>query len=78
MKIKMGTNAKILFFSIFSNTLLFLTVILSIQNSNTTRKINFFRLQTIPLPISFIVASSFIIGSISSSLVILGKRKNNN
>ncbi len=75
MKIKMGTKAKIIFLSIFSNTLLFLTVILSIQNSNTTRRINFFSLQTIPLPISFIVTSSFIMGSISSSLLILGKKK---
>ena len=78
MKLKMGTNTKILFLSIFTNTLLFITVILSIQNSNTIRRIKVFNLQTIPLPISFIITSSFIIGSMSSSLVILKKRKNKN
>tara|TARA_B100000945_G_scaffold160139_1_gene128596 strand:+ start:200 stop:436 length:237 start_codon:yes stop_codon:yes gene_type:complete len=77
MNLKMDKTAKIIIFSIFSNTLLFITVLLSIQNSNATRRIKVLNLETIPLPISFIVTSSFIIGSFTGTLLTLqiGKRK---
>ena len=75
MNIKMGKNKKIIIFSIFSNTLLFITVLLSIQNSNTSRRIKFLAIETIPLPISFIISSSFIIGSISSIFINLAPEK---
>tara|TARA_Y100001968_G_scaffold327045_1_gene371305 strand:+ start:12434 stop:12670 length:237 start_codon:yes stop_codon:yes gene_type:complete len=77
MNLKMDKNAKIIILSIFSNTLLFITVLLSIQNSNATRRIKVLNLETIPLPISFIVTSSFIIGSFTGCLLTLqiGKKR---
>ena len=74
MNLKMDKTAKIIIFSIFSNTLLFITVLLSIQNSNATRKIKVLNLETIPLPISFIVTSSFIIGSFTGTFLTLQRK----
>ena len=58
-----------LFFSITFNSCLFLLLIIGIQNSSSKRKINLFKNETIPLPISFIVGVSFITGSITGSFV---------
>ena len=58
-----------LFFSITFNSCLFLLLIIGIQNSSSKRKINFFKNETIALPISFIVGVSFITGSITGSFV---------
>tara|TARA_Y100001978_G_scaffold193931_1_gene200564 strand:+ start:488 stop:721 length:234 start_codon:yes stop_codon:yes gene_type:complete len=73
----MGRIPKIAIFSILSNTILFLFVILTIQNSKITKKIDFLTFQTVPLPISFIISSSFIIGSISGSLLTSQIKKGN-
>ena len=61
---------KILFALIF-NTTLFLILFVSIQNSSKKSEINFLINETIRLPISFIIGSSFISGSISGSLLSL-------
>ena len=78
MKFKIDKNAKVIIFSVFSNVLIFIAVLFSIQNSNTTRKLKVLNLETIPLPISFIVSSSFIIGSFTGSFLTLqiGRDKN--
>ena len=73
----MGRISKIAVFTIFSNTMLFLFVVLTIQNSKITKKIDFLNFQTVPLPISFIISSSFIIGSISGSLLTSQIKKGN-
>ena len=65
----MGRIPKIAILSIFSNTAIFLFVVLAIQNSNITKRIYFLNFKTVPLPVSFIISSSFIIGSISGSLL---------
>ena len=54
-----------------TNTLLFFVMIICIQNSNSKRKVDLFFNKTVPLPISFIVGSSFISGSILGGLLTL-------
>ena len=60
---------------ILLNSLVFLMMMIGIQNSNNKTKINFIFFETINLPISFIVGSSFIIGSLTGS-IFLGKDLN--
>ena len=58
---------KKLIFTITFNLSLFLLLIIGIQNSSNKGKINFLIDETIELPISFIIGSSFIGGSILGS-----------
>ena len=60
---------KKLIFSITLNSCLFLFLMIGIQNSTSKRKINFFKIESIALPISFIVGVSFITGSITGSFL---------
>ena len=60
------------YFFLFSiNTLLFFIMIISIQNSKDRSKVDLILNKTIDLPISFIVGSSFISGSILGGVVTL-------
>ena len=59
---------KKIFFTITFNSCLFFILIIGIQNSSTRGKVNFLIDETIELPISFIVGSSFISGSILGCL----------
>ena len=69
---------KILQILIF-NSSLFLILIIGIQNSSNKSKVNFLIDETIKLPISFIIGTSFISGSAIGSLMPLNfYRKNNN
>ncbi len=61
---------RLLFTAIF-NSCLFLILFIGIQNSSNKSKINFLIEETIELPISFIMGSSFILGSILGSFVVL-------
>ena len=54
---------KIIFATTF-NSCLFLLLMIGIQNSSNKNKINFLINETIKLPISFVIGSSFISGSI--------------
>ena len=62
---------KRLFFAVIFNSCLFLALFIGIQNSSNKSKVNLLIDETIELPISFIVGSSFIIGSFFGSLLIL-------
>ena len=53
---------------IILNSLVFLMMMIGIQNSNNKTKINFVLFETINLPISFIIGTSFIIGSLTGSM----------
>lgn len=53
------------------NMCLFLILIIGIQNSSNKSKVNFIFNDTVKLPISFIVGTSFINGSIFGSLMFL-------
>ena len=57
---------KLLYTAIF-NSCLFAVLFIGIQNSSNKSKVNFLINETIELPISFIVGSSFILGSILGS-----------
>ncbi len=62
---------KNLIFTIIFNSCLFLLLIIGIQNSSKKSKINLFINETVNLPISFIMGSSFIGGSIIGSVLSL-------
>ena len=57
-------------FSIFFNIFLLAFLLTAIQNNHQKKIINIFYSETIELPISFILGSSFIIGSISGNLIL--------
>ena len=68
---------KKIIFTLTFNSCLFLLLMVGIQNSSKKSKVNFLIDQTVYLPISFIIGSSFIGGSIVGSLIKIGfKRKN--
>ena len=59
---------KLLYSTIF-NSCLFALLFIGIQNSSNKSKVDFLINETIELPISFIIGSSFILGSILGSFV---------
>ena len=60
---------KKIFFTISFNVSLFLMLMIGIQNSSNTRKVNLILSETVRLPISFIIGVSFISGSLTGSLI---------
>ena len=64
---------KKLFLAVIFNSCLFVVLFIGIQNSSNKNKVDLFIDETIELPISFIVGSSFILGSIFGSFLILDK-----
>ena len=67
----MSLLVKKLFLSAVFNSCLFLVLFIGIQNSSNKSKVDFLINETIELPISFIVGSSFLLGSILGSLLVL-------
>ena len=75
----MPFRLKNLVFSVTFNSCLFLILIIGIQNSSKKSSINLLIDETVNLPISFIIGSNFISGSIIGSLLTLNsdsKKKN--
>ena len=66
---------KLLLSSVF-NSCLFILLFIGIQNSSNKSKVDLLINETIELPISFIVGSSFIFGSILGSLLSFNINKN--
>ena len=60
---------KNLVISIIFNFSLFILLLVGIQNSSNKRKVNLLINETVNLPVSFILGSSFIIGSLTGSLL---------
>ena len=65
----MSIFIKKLFFAAIFNSCLFVLLFIGIQNSSSKSKVDLLINETIELPISFIVGSSLIIGSILGSLI---------
>ena len=65
----MNLFIKKLFYSAIFNSCLFALLFTGIQNSSNRSKVNFFINETVNLPISFIIGSSFIGGSLIGSLL---------
>ena len=62
---------KKIFLALIFNSSLFLILFIGIQNSSNKSKVDLLMEETIELPISFIVGSSFILGSIIGSFLVL-------
>ena len=58
-----------LFYSAIFNTCLFAILFIGIQNSSNKSKLDLIIDDTVELPISFLVGSSFILGSILGSFI---------
>ena len=71
------TIKKILF-SIGFNLSLFFLLMIGIQNSSERSKVNFIIGETVRLPVSFIIGTSFISGSILGGLILFNPLKKNN
>ena len=69
----MSLIIKKLFYSAIFNSCLFLILFIGIQNSSNKRRVDFLINETIELPLSFIVGSSFILGSIVGSFIDLNR-----
>ena len=61
---------KIIFILTF-NISLFLILMIGIQNSSSKKRVNFIAVNTIDLPVSFIVGISFITGTFAGSFLTL-------
>lgn len=66
---------KLINFTIF-NSCIFIILIIGIQNSGNKSRANFLINETVDLPISFIIGSSFIAGSITGSFLSILNSKN--
>ena len=67
----MSCLIKKLTLTVIFNSCLFVVLFIGIQNSSNKSKVNLLIDETIELPISFIVGSSFILGSIFGSFLLL-------
>jgi len=65
----MSLFIKKFFYSTIFNSCLFVLLFIGIQNSSNKSKVDFLINETIELPISFLVGSSFILGSILGSFI---------
>ena len=63
--------------SLTFNTCLFFLLLIGIQNSSNKNKVNLLINETVELPISFIIGSSFIGGSLIGSLLKINLRNKN-
>ena len=59
------------------NISLFFVLLIGIQNSSNKSKVNFLSNESVILPISFIIGSSFIGGSLIGSLLTVNLRNGN-
>jgi len=56
------------FYSLFLNFVLFLVLMIGIQNNHEKKSIDFLFFKTIDLPIGFIAGSSLIVGSLCGNI----------
>ena len=67
----MSLLIKKLLLAVIFNSCLFVVLLVGIQNSSNKHKVDLLIDETIELPISFIVGSSFILGSIIGNFLVL-------
>ena len=67
-----------IFFLLTFNISLFLILMIGIQNSSRSTKVNLIISETVSLPLSFIIGVSFIGGSITASLLTTNFAKKDN
>ena len=72
----MSITLKKIIFAIIFNSCLFCLLMIGIQNSSNKSKGNFLINETIKLPISFIIGTNFICGSLIGTFLTLNSTKN--
>ena len=65
----MSLFIKKLFFTVIFYSCLFVLLFIGIQNSSNKSKVDLLINETIELPISFVIGSSFILGSIFGNFI---------
>ena len=73
----MGLILKKAIHTLIFNSCLFFILLIGIQNSSNKSKVNFLINESVKLPISFIIGSSFISGSLIGSLLTINLRNKN-
>jgi len=73
----MSLTLKKIIFAITFNSCLFFLLMIGIQNSANKSKINFLINETIKLPISFIIGTNFICGSLIGTFLSINLIKKN-
>ena len=68
---------KKIIFTLTFNSCLFLLLMVGIQNSSNKSRVNFLINETVKLPISFIIGSSFVGGSLIGSFLNFNLTKRN-
>ena len=71
----MSNKLKKIIFSLTFNFSLFLLLIVGIQNSLKKEKILFFNIESVSLPISFIIGMSFISGTFVGDFLNFNRKK---
>ena len=71
----MNNKIRTIFLNLTINFILFCFMFITIQNSSERKKVNYLLFETIYLPISFIVTTSFITGSIAGSILTISKKE---
>ena len=74
----MFLQLKKIFLNFTFNLSLFLLLMIGIQNSSDTRKVNLIIGETVKLQVGFIIGVSFISGSLVGSLLSLNQKKESN
>ena len=73
----MSTILKKIFFALTFNSCLFIVLMIGIQNSSSKSKVNFIVNETIRLPVSFIIGTNFICGSLIGTFFTINLNKKN-
>ena len=68
---------KRIIFAVTFNSSIFLLLVIGIQNSSNKSKVKLLINETVKLPISFIIGTSFIGGSVLGSLITIEYSKKN-
>ena len=68
---------KKIFFAITFNSCLFFVLMIGIQNSSNKNKVNFLINETVKLPVSFIIGTNFICGSLIGTFFTINLNKKN-
>ncbi len=71
----MSIVLKRIIFAITFNSCLFFLLMIGIQNSSNKSKVNFLKNETIELPISFIIGTNFICGSLIGTFLSIAINK---
>ena len=73
----MSLNLKKIIFAITFNSCLFFLLMIGIQNSSNKSKVNLLINETVKLPLSFIIGTNFIFGSLIGTIITIDLNRDN-